>query len=381
MHTRDTAFPPSIQNLAGIDLLRFASALAVLFWHYQHFSFVGAVPFQFDNREEPFYGALSMFYHYGKFGVQVFWSISGFIFFWKYGEALAAGQVAPGRFALLRFSRLYPLHLLTLLLVALGQALFIASHPDYFVYQDNSLPSFFLQLGLIAHWFSPLLSSISFNGPIWSVSLELLAYVVFFFLSRRIGVGPRATLATVALLALGHYGSGLPAFECLLFFYLGGVVWLAAQRTRHWSRRRHCLVSGALALVFVGACVSVRLGLVWADHLVVPMVPVLVYVFLQGVQPVNECVRRVFGELGNLTYASYLLHFPLQLYIAVVCSWLGREVPWRSPWLFLGFVTGTMVLSYYCYRHVERPLQDWIRRRWGASVSGSAALGSNTASV
>ncbi|RSZ55969.1 acyltransferase [Massilia atriviolacea] len=381
MHAHDTAPPPAAMNLAGIDLLRFASALAVLFWHYQHFSFVGAVPFEFDNREEPFYGALSMFYHYGKFGVQVFWSISGFIFFWKYGEAIAAGRIQAGRFALLRFSRLYPLHLLTLLLVALGQLLFRASHPAYFVYQDNSLASFFLQLGVIGHWFYPLLSSVSFNGPIWSVALELLAYLLFFLLSRRIGVGARATLATVALLALGHYGTGLPAFECLLFFYLGGVVWLAARRAALWSRRRRQIVNGAVALLFLATCAAVRLRLVWADHVVVPMVPLLVYVFLQGVQPVSARLRRVFGELGNLTYASYLLHFPLQLYIALACGWLGREVPWRSPWLFIGFVTATMLLSYWCYRHVERPLQDWIRGRWGAPAGLTKPLGGSAAPV
>ncbi|WP_166873662.1 acyltransferase family protein [Massilia mucilaginosa] len=381
MQNHETAVPPAAMNLAGIDLLRFASALAVLFWHYQHFSFVGAAPFQFDHREEPFYSALSLFYHYGKFGVQVFWSISGFIFFWKYGEAVVAGRIGAGRFALLRFSRLYPLHLLTLLLVALGQALFRASHPAYFVYQDNSLPSFFLQLGVIGHWFYPLLSSASFNGPIWSVSLELLAYLLFFVLGRRIGLGASATLATVALAGAGFYATGLPAFECLLYFYLGGVVWLAARRAALWSRRRRQIVNGALALLFLGACAAMRPGWVAADHAVVALVPLLVYVFLQGVQPLHRGVRRCFNELGNLTYASYLLHFPLQLYIALACGWLGREVPWRSPWLFLGFVTATLVLSYVCYHHLERPLQDWIRRRWGVPAGVPARLGGNAAPV
>lgn len=360
-------------NLAGIDLLRFASALAVLFWHYQHFSFVGAVPFEFDNRDEPFYAALSMFYHYGKFGVQVFWSISGFIFFWKYGAAVAAGHVKAGRFALLRFSRLYPLHLLTLLLVALGQTLFRASNPAYFVYQDNSLPSFFLQLGVIGHWFYPLLNSASFNGPIWSVSVELLAYLLFFVLGRRIGVGAGATLATAALAGMAYAATSLPAFECLLYFYLGGVVWLAATRAALWRRRRRRIVNGALLLLLLAACAAVRLRWVAADHVAVPLVPLLVYVFMHTVQPAGARIRHVFAELGNLTYASYLLHFPLQLYIALMYGWMGRAVPWRSPWLFLGFVSVTMLLSYWCYRHVERPLQGWIRRGWAAPAPGASA--------
>ncbi len=69
-------------KLIGIELLRFASAVAVLVFHYQHFAFSGGEQVNFVAREQPFYSVLHLFYNYGFYGVQVFWCISGFIFFW-----------------------------------------------------------------------------------------------------------------------------------------------------------------------------------------------------------------------------------------------------------------------------------------------------------
>src|SRR6218665_1310018 len=106
------------KTLLGLELMRFACALAVLVWHYQHFYYVGGVPVGFSREAQPWFQWLQPLYHHGFLGVQAFWCLSGFIFFWKYAQPVAGGRVAGWRFAALRFSRLYPLHLLTLLAVA-----------------------------------------------------------------------------------------------------------------------------------------------------------------------------------------------------------------------------------------------------------------------
>ena len=71
-------------KLLGLELLRFASALAVLFFHYRHFAHLVGMP-AVGRATVPFYGLLWPLYEYGQYGVQIFWGISGYIFFWKYG--------------------------------------------------------------------------------------------------------------------------------------------------------------------------------------------------------------------------------------------------------------------------------------------------------
>src|SRR5687768_15414622 len=99
-------------KLLGLELLRFASALAVLVFHYSHFAHIDVK--SVNTGPTPCCALLWPFYDYGLYGVQLFWWIIGYIFFWKYGAAIRSRAVAARDFFWLRFSRLYPLHLATL---------------------------------------------------------------------------------------------------------------------------------------------------------------------------------------------------------------------------------------------------------------------------
>jgi len=47
-------------------------------------------------------------------------------------------------------------------------------------YRDNDLPHFLAQLFLASEW--GIVHDSSFDGPIWSISIEVLAYFVFFMM-------------------------------------------------------------------------------------------------------------------------------------------------------------------------------------------------------
>jgi peptidoglycan/LPS O-acetylase OafA/YrhL len=111
-------------KLLGLEVLRFLTAFAILVFHYRHFFFVADKPIGLVTERLPLYGLLRPFHDSGAFGVWVFWCISGFIFFWKYREPVATRAVGGWQFFTLRFSRLYPLHLVTLLVVALLQSVY-----------------------------------------------------------------------------------------------------------------------------------------------------------------------------------------------------------------------------------------------------------------
>ena len=160
------------ERLAGLELLRFISAFSVLVWHYQHFSIIGLNLVDFDRVSQSFYQILRIFYDFGYFGVQVFWCISGFIFFIKYGHAIRVGAVDARSFLIARFSRLYQLHFTTLIITLILQYGYTKFGNDYFVYGENDGRHFLLQILLASEW--GFEAGRSFNGPIWSVSVEVL---------------------------------------------------------------------------------------------------------------------------------------------------------------------------------------------------------------
>src|SRR5438270_12767193 len=99
------------KRLYSIDALRGVGALAIVFWHWQHFWAVrGTWQAVWSRADEPFYAAFKPLYDQGWAAVDIFFAVSGFVFFWLYLEPVAKREIGVVKFALQRFSRLYPLY-------------------------------------------------------------------------------------------------------------------------------------------------------------------------------------------------------------------------------------------------------------------------------
>jgi peptidoglycan/LPS O-acetylase OafA/YrhL len=363
----------SQSKILGIELLRFFAAFAVLAWHYRHFAFTGG-QIQVCEEAFPFYPFLSFFYENGAKGVEVFWCVSGFIFFFKYMDALSSGAVGLGEFAVNRFSRLYPLHFLTLLLVAALQPLYRLSHGFDFVFQHNDLRHFLLNVGFASHW--GLQEGYSFNAPIWSVSLEVIVYMVFFVVASRLRLG-LAYLSTVLLVALFWRLGAVELAFCLMYFFLGGLVavfrlWPERIFVRKWWKDHAFNLLGGVLLSVSALCGVLHTRGAGEGmpgfFMQVTLVVSCVWLFV-AMSRLFEATPRVWTFLGNLTYSSYLMHFPVQLVIVILFSQLQWKLDLHSPWLFLGYVLGTYLLAAVLYRQVELPCQTLLRGRLKGLVS------------
>lgn len=364
---------PALDNkLLGLEVVRFVSAFAVLVWHYQHFFFVGGDPVNFVRQQQPFYGLFRLFYDYGHYGVEVFWCVSGYIFFWKYRNAIADRKVSGRSFLILRFSRLYPLHIVTLLIVAALQLAYFHYTQLYYVFQHNGLGDFGLQLLLAGQWIDP--NNVGFNGPIWSISIEVLVYLLFFLCLRFV---TRSWVLNAALLLLWpvchflHKDHRL--IDCVYFFYAGGLGAILRQsiRSEAWGLR-----VTAVAGIYVGALSM----LAWSTHLadrwyfsqsyLMTAVPALIFFSAHHFQILSRG-QHVIAAAGNMTYSSYLIHFPIQLLIMMGFYLANTPVPAASPWLFCAFFAVTLILSRATYVSFEAPAQRWIRSR--LSTEGRSA--------
>lgn len=365
-------------KLLGLEIIRFAAALSVLIWHYRHFFYVGDQPVNMVVEQQPFFSVFKLFYEYGYYGVQVFWCISGFIFFWKYREMLTERLMSPMKFFVLRFSRLYPLHVVTLLLVAALQLVYFNGHGNYLVYPDNNLKHFVLQIFMASNW--GFQDGESFNGPIWSVSIEVLVYIGFFlglwFLGRSVLVNIGVVVACVAAKALGLHS---PILDCFAVFYIGGISAIALKT--FGATRYHKLITAAAAAALIiipaGAYFTgIASRAFFAPMFLITCTPMLLYIAAQDFK-VPPRIQQAIEVLGNLTYASYLIHFPIQLCITLAFGWMGRAIPAYSEGLFVSFIGLTLVVSYWVFRLFEMPAQDFIRRQYSARRAPLPATGIN----
>lgn len=133
---------------------------------------------------------------------------------WKCRQSISDGAVGAGRFYVLRFSRLYPLHCLTLLTVLILQAMAWAIDGHHFVDQNNDAWHFLLQFFFASNW--GLESAASFNGPVWSISVEVLVYFLFFWILRWVGSSVWINIAIVLGCLLARaFGIVHSVLDCL----------------------------------------------------------------------------------------------------------------------------------------------------------------------
>ena len=350
-------------ELHGIEILRFISSIAVLIWHYQHFFFYSAysTPVAVGMRSSlPFYHILTPFYESGCWAVQLFWTISGFILFMRYSEGISHRRVTFQSFANRRFSRLYPLHIATVFLVIVLQSIYLLGHEAPFIYQQNDWQNLSTQLFMASNWFD--WQPYSFNGPIWSVSAEILIYLIFYGVIRAFGsslkVACAGCLAFLLLNRLDHWHLfQLPLLSpsviaCGLYFFAGGI----AGKVRH--HRFSLPVSLCLG---VPALLAFGLGIVTdLSMLVLATSATIICAQLKFFR--SGRTVRVFASLGNATYSSYLLHFPIQLLMVIAVDALGlsRSI-FLHPLAFLSYVVVVFLSALAVYRWFEVPAQNWIR--------------------
>jgi peptidoglycan/LPS O-acetylase OafA/YrhL len=341
-------------KLLGLELLRFASALAVLFFHYRHFAqLTGMAPVA--RTEVPLYSLLWPLFEYGQFGVQIFWGISGYIFFWKYGAAIHSRGVAGREFFWLRFSRLYPLHIATLLAVVGLQAV----HRDLagfdYVYPAQDAGQLVRQLFLATDW-GPL-APFSFNGPIWSISAEVAVYAGFFLLLRNFAPTSRLCIGVIIAGLLAQLaGLEWASIGCATYFFAGGLAALAPAKAAR---------PAAFGLTVLIAACAMTANLGDRDKLPIILliaVPCLLIVVARDWPLLSRWSGLIQGA-GNLTYSSYLLHFPLQLALAIAVAATGWLPPLTDGWFLVAYFAVVLIAATASYRWFELPAQRWLRRR------------------
>lgn len=362
------------KRLHSLDAARGIAALAVVVWHWQHMYAIGGGKLD-DRTIQPFYDWLYPLYQGGWLAVEFFFTLSGFVFFWLYGQKIADKSLGLGRFWLARFSRLYPLHLVTLLAVAAMQLTLMANGHESFIYGGTNWPNFVLNL-LFLQYFVP---GWTFNGPEWSVGVEIILYALFFLYCRLLK--PHWIVPLLGCVALGLWvmATQWALGRGIIGFFAGGVVYQAWQylRTRPLPALPPILLGVTLALwVFAFSEIKFHLLTQWLDSFGIigwwwvemsfrlGLVPLTVLALaLHEAQGVRFWEK--LSPLGDLTYALYLWHFPLQLALALAVTLGGVPLtPLQSPTGMVAFFAVLIAISIASYRWIERPAQSWIRDRF-----------------
>lgn len=361
-------------GLAGIDLLRFLLAVVILIYHFPHFDNIHFSNLDGVNLKDllsgqkdevlllnlPFKNSLSIVYQYGDFAVRIFWMISGVIFFLVYLDHIKTNALSFSKFIYLRFSRLYPLHILTLVLIAVLQYIYFQKFGDYFIYKNNDTVHFMLNIFMINYWNAQF--GYSFNGPFWSVSVEIFVYIVFYFFAKTTNPNIKYTLWLTAIsFAFYYLGILSPFNECLLYFFAGCFI---AENIRGFKRKQIFVLTFILMLFLLLKYIPSLSGL--ADtgtvnsYLLLHVSGCVVGTFIYLFRNSRERRAKSLRIIGNITYAVYMIHIPLQIILILLFYTNGRSF-YMNNIFFSSYLLINITAGYLLFRYVENPSKKYLR--------------------
>ena len=346
----------------------------------------------------------------GYAAVSAFFVLSGFVLAYNYDLSAAWSGRERLRFAIARFSRIYPAYLLGLLCIAPLMAYRVAkefSPANAFTETILGL----LNLTLLQSWLPQ--TALSWNDPGWSLSNEAFFYACLPFVGVAIwrarspgnfiaclaglwGLSLLAPLWAVWLpvegfgnvAAIGPMESASPWTNIVRYdplirlpeFCIGILTgrlffWMQTNGPRMDGRGDLLYLPGiAIVLLFTSQAHRIPYPVIH-NGLLTPVYACIVLGFaLSGGMAARWLSARGAVFLGNASYSMYILHVPVFGWLSIVWR-RALHLETTGPLWLAVYLCTVVAVSSLVYKTVEEPfhhrlkrtLNQWLENRWGAA--------------
>ncbi|WP_460926075.1 acyltransferase family protein [Pontibacter brevis] len=307
--------------------------------------------------------------------------LSGFILAKAYSGSLLSGAISWKEFLIKRITRIYPLHLITLLLY-LPYYFYSMSSNGEEVIVGTFLKNLSINI-LLLQSFYPQIETY-FNAPAWSISAVMFFYVMFPLLahivssSRKLYFGGLTLLcaglfvglASADAITLSHYTFYTNPFTRLLDFAIGIALYailkdLKLKVTTPVGTLLECCTIGVF-VTFLVLHHKVANVYCYSVYYWPPAVLVISVIYFQKGLVSNILTSKSAVFLGNISFGFYLFHWMLIRYISGANHQLNIT---DNALLLVSFIfLITLLCSSISYLYFEKPIvrrvNSWLEHRF-----------------
>jgi peptidoglycan/LPS O-acetylase OafA/YrhL len=345
------------------------------------FAAINIVLFHFSDPK--WFGFLAPVVNAGFISVSYFILLSGFVLAYNYAERARNGELDRKRFWEARFTRIYPIYFLSLLL-----SLNLLSG-EYQTHAHGMFWTGVVLTPLLLQGFVPAIATF-LNTPAWTMSAEAAYYVIFPWVAKwkrsqrmtphlmkmagvwALGMVPGALYMAFRPDGIAHpdrwsYGPWLSALKYTPYSHVFGFVFgvMLADLDRMIERTARLRLwlgilgfSGIYALLSMGSLMPYP---IMHDGLLMPLFGCIV-LGLAGENPLARALGvRPLVFVGEASYCLYLLHFNLWNLIhgshVLEATGLIRFDPWIS---YVLLIVLSIFALYFIEKPAQRKLREWL---------------------
>jgi len=321
------------------------------------------------------------------FMVDLFFVLSGFVIFTAYHNKLKNWRDV-GRFQFLRFGRLYPVHLLMLVVYLMIETLKYVLQAKFGVaslskppFEENNFYAFLRELFLVkAFW--PNETAMTFNSPAWSISAEFYTYFIFAVITLYLDklksiIFPLIGFIAIFLLFLyqpEHYNFML---RCLAGFFSGCTVAYLILKYGSVERGTFPVITIPLSIALIFSVTILASGFYGYGLVIYPASALLIAGIL--LTPGNIFKRYLSKTwliwLGKVSYSLYMSHgavlwffnqfirvlfHPSEIVIRGIST--PQFTTGQSILLSILYIAICLTVSQLMYSYIEKPFREKSRR-------------------
>jgi len=346
-------------KIKQLTFTRFLAAISIVIFHYGGKSF----PFNNDTIAFMFKGA--------NVCVSYFFMLSGFVMMIAYGNRARVYGIYYLRD---RFARIYPLFFLGILMVFFQQLRT----------KNVDIIGMFLNVFMVQAWIPA--KALSFNTPGWSLSVELMFYLVYPFLFNKIfrRISFKNIYISIVLFWIlsqvifhvlsdiyrgNHFAEDFLSYNPLMHlneFLIGNLAgFFFIEKMNHQKRNYDFLI---LVLVgFIILALKFPLGLKFHNGLLaIFFIPLILLISLN-----DGFITKMFEKsplifLGEISFGIYILQHPI--YSLISAYSVNKYFHLSDPTIvfFLRLII-LIIVSSITYIYIEKPIQKKIKTKNKAS--------------
>ena len=200
------------------------------------------------------------------------------------------------------------------------------------------------------------------------IGLELIAYLVFVIIATSIRLLPQKLHSPIVFLiawSIGYWWAqrqitGPASFvpTCIALFMVGAIVytlWVLMPDVAALALIVYLIVDYMQDGVFHTSLLKLQL----------PFTSLMVALLISALALSNsfgkfELSKSLAKRLGSLTYAMYMIHFPIQ-FVLVIFSESIYQFDFHNQLVFLAFFGLVVGVSLICHDKFEQPVQRKLR--------------------
>lgn len=343
-------------RIEQLTFTRFIAAVSIVVFHFGQKSFI------FNNEYVGF------IFKQANVGVSYFFVLSGFVMVIAYESKTT---ICFTEYIKNRFARIYPVYLFAIVLVLLPQ--FLTNNVDF--------EGLILNLLMIQAWFPG--QALSFNPLGWSLSVELLFYVLFPFLFNFLYKKERFKNITIGILlfwfisqvvfhflvsmnyiVFSYKGNDLRYFPLMHLneFLIGNLAGFCYVNEIKKKKRKLDWQIGIVA-VAIGVLLKFPIGLNFHNGILALLfVPLILLISLNDGRLTSLFNNKLCVFLGEISFGIYILQYPVFSIISAYSVNKYFQIDDFTVVFFIRLIL-LILLSSLSYVFIETPIRNKIRKK------------------